>query len=426
MNTLNRITQPATVTPTVGSIPEPEKVLLDGGVPVWLLGSGSEDLLRIEFVFEAGQVRERQHLTASLVNEMLTEGTLLYDAVTLNNIIDHTGAVFTPVVDKDNAGLVVITLSRTLDKVLELAAEVLFNPSFPENEFRMLIERRIQRFLTSRQKTSVVSRELFYNALFGNAPYGRITTPDDFAVINTSLLQEFHKEFYNTGNLYITVAGKDPHRAIPSLNRYFSSSGNCRTGEPFTEQSKQVIQKREYFAEMPDAVQSSIRIGWKGVCKSHPDFAPLQVANTILGGYFGSRLMKNIREDKGFTYSIGSLAGSLKYAGFITIVTEVANEYRVQTLNEINKEIDKLRQSTVPENELVMVRNQIMGDMARAFDGPFAVAEYLRGVLDHGLTLGYYRIFEETVKTITSDKIKELFNTYFITDESIEVIAGPR
>ena len=223
MSTLNRTIPPDTVTPSIGIIPEPEKIMLDGGVPVYLLGSGTEDLLRIEFVFDAGQVREKNHLAASSVNEMLTEGTLLHDAITLNEIIDHTGAMFTPVVDKDTAGLIVITLSRTLDRVMELAAEVLFQPSFPENEFRMMMERRVQRFLTNRQKTSVVSRELFYNALYGNSPYGRITTLEDYKLMTTIKTREFHSEFYLPENLYIIVAGKDPQKALPSLNRYFSS-----------------------------------------------------------------------------------------------------------------------------------------------------------------------------------------------------------
>lgn len=422
----DRNIQPETITPTVGVIPEPERVILDGGVPVWLVGSGSEDLLRIEFVFDAGQIREKHHLAASTVNEMLTEGTELHDAVTLNGIIDHTGAMFTPVVDKDTAGLVVITLSRTLDRVMELAAEVLFHPSFPENEFRMLMERRVQRFLTNRQKTSVISREMFYNTLYGETPYGRISRLEDFKMMTTAVARAFHTEFYRPENLYITVAGKDPHRAIPALNKYFSAQK--RDKKNTADVSQETVNKgREHiFSLMPDSVQSSIRIGWNGVCKNHPDFPALQIANTILGGYFGSRLMRNIREDKGFTYSIGSLAGSLRFAGFITIITEVANEYREQTLKEIIKEVNILRETKPSDEEMIMVRNQMMGEMARAFDGPFALAECLRGVLDHGLTVDYYRNFEETVKTISPDKIKELFNTYYNPEDAIEVIAGAK
>jgi len=309
---------------------------------------------------------------------------------------------------------------------MELAAEVLFQPSFPENEFRMLIERRVQRFMTNRQKTSVISRELFYNALYGESPYGRITTIDDFKAMNTASVAEFHKAFYRPENLYITVSGKNPESALPALNKYFSahSSSVQKPGRVVVTPAKR--KSTRLFSDMSDSVQSSIRIGWQGVEKSHPDFPALQIANTILGGYFGSRLMRNIREEKGYTYSIGSIAGALRFAGFITIITEVANGYRDKTMEEIFKEINILRETEPTDKEMLLVRNQIMGDMARAFDGSFALAECLRDVLDHGLSFDYYREFEETVKTITPHKIKELFNTYYNPDEAFEVIAGAK
>jgi zinc protease len=423
---LNRKIQPVTVTPTAGTIPEPEKVMLDGGVPVYLIGSGTEDLLRIEFVFDAGQVREKFHMSASTTNEMLTEGTEFHDAVSLNEIIDHTGAVFTPEVDKDKAGLVIITLLRTLDEVLELAAEVLFHPSFPENEFRMNMERKYQRYLTNRQKTSVISRELYFNALFGENPYGRITLPDDFKAMTTDVIREFHSINYNTGNLYITVAGKEPQRALPSLNKFFSTRQREDSTPRNASLFRETIKTGRQFSEMPESVQSSVRIGWKGIGKDHPDFAGLQVANTILGGYFGSRLMKNIREDKGFTYGIGSVAGSLKYGGFICIVTDVANEYREETIKEIINEINKLGKTVPSKEEMILVRNHIMGDLARAFDGPFATSESLMGVLDFGMTMEYYRNLEKTVRAVTPDIIKELFRTYYNPEEAIIVVSGAK
>jgi zinc protease len=426
MSTLNRKIQPDTVTPSAGVIPEPEKVMLNGGVPVYLISSGTEDLLRIEFVFDAGQVRETMQMAASTTNDMLTEGTEFHDAISLNEAIDHTGAVFTPSVDKDKAGLIIITLLRTLDEVLELAAEVLFHPSFPENEFGMHIDRKYQQYLTNRQKTSVISREKFYNSLFGDTPYGRITVPDDFRIISTDILKEFHSRYYLKGNFYITVAGKEPQRALPSLDRHFSLHNNEEQIACKNSLYVNNIKTGRYFSDVPGSVQNSIRVGWRGIEKAHPDFLGLQVANTILGGYFGSRLMKNIREEKGFTYGIGSIAGALRYGGFISVVTDVANQYCEETIEEIIKEVDRLRGNLATKEEIMMVRNHMMGDLARAFDGPFALAEALRGVLDYGMSMNYYRDLEETIKTITPEKIKKLFKTYYNTEEAIIIVSGAK
>lgn len=426
MSTPDRKKQPLTVTPSAGVIPEPEKVMLNSFVPVYLTGKGTEDLLRIEFVFDAGQVKESLQMTASVTNEMLTEGTSLHDAVALNEAIDHTGAVFTPVVDKDKAGLVIITLLKTLDRVLGLAAETLYHPTFPDDEFELLRDRKYQQYLTNRKKTSVVSRELFFNSLFGDTQYGRITRPEDFRILNTGALRDFHARFYASGNLYITVAGKDPQRALPVLEKYFSTHTTDNSTTEAGSFYRGITGGEKRFAEVAESVQSSIRIGWKGIEKDHPDFPGLQVANTLLGGYFGSRLMKNIREDKGFTYGIGSVAGALKHGGYISVITDVATQYRDKTIKEIFREIEKLRKKEVDDNELMLVRNHMMGDLARAFDGPFAVAEALRGVLDSELSMDYYRKLGETIKTISPGKIKELFNTYYNPEEAVVVTAGTK
>jgi len=425
---VNRKVQPGIITPSAGKIPVPQMHRLTGNVPVYLFGTGTLDLLRIEFVFNAGQLVEKVNLAATTANAMLTEGTLYHDASSINDLIDMTGAAFTHNADKDTACLVVITLSRKLDEVLALTEEVLFHPSFPEKEFRMMIDKRIQSFMTNRQKTSVVAREEFYRALFGNSnPYGRVTLLEDYTALTTDMTRAFHNDYYKRENMYITVAGKDPENALPYLEKFFACKGEEMWHEPvIPELTFKSVSPGRIFTEIPDSVQSAVRMGWPGVTRNHPDFMSLQVANMLLGGYFGSRLMKNIREDKGFTYGISSVAGALHKVGFITIVTEVANSYREQTFDEIRKEIHDLTTNTVDNDELRMVQNHIMGEIARMFDGPFTTAETMRTIIDYGAEPDYYEKMENTVKTITPAKIKDLITTYYNTDKAIEIIAGAR
>jgi predicted Zn-dependent peptidase len=428
MKTREPKTAPVIITPSAGAISFPEKLQLGNGVPVYLIDKGTVDLMRIECVLQAGQVMEEVHLASLSASAMLTEGTRSYDAATINDLIDSTGAALYHIADKDTASLMTVTLTRKLEEVLALAEEVLFRPSFPDHEFRLLTDRRIQAFLTSRQKTSVIAREAFYEALCGaDNPYGRISREADFRSLTTYDLRRFHEKHYLPSNMYITVAGRHPEQALPLLEKHFGTQG--RDGSDKPERPALYFgtaRAGEIFCEVPGSVQSTVRLGWKGITRIHPDYQGLQVATSILGGYFGSRLMRNIREEKGYTYGIHAVAGSFREMGYIVIMTDVANEYREATLNEIKKEIRILCEEEVSNDEMTLVRNHLMGETARMFDGPFTIAETIRGIIDHEAGHDYYNRFTETVKTITPGKIKELFNTYFNIDEAYEIIAGAR
>ncbi|HHU99972.1 MAG: M16 family metallopeptidase [Bacteroidales bacterium] len=419
---------PKIITPSAGDTSLPEPVMLGNGVPVYLAGNGTVDLLRIEFVFPAGQVLEEVHLAASTTSAMLTEGTLHHDAATINDLIDSTGATLSHAADKDTAGLTTVTLTRKLNDVMALASEVLFSPSFPENEFRILTDRRLQAFQTSRQKTPVIAREAFYEALCGaGSPYGRITTEDDYRRLTTGDLREFHRKHYRPVNMYVTVAGSEPWKALPVLEKHFSVNGTEQWQKPpLPSPLLETSEPGKIFREVPSSVQSTIRVGWKGITRNHPDYQALQVATVILGGYFGSRLMRTIREEKGYTYGIGAVAGAFHNIGYITIMTDVANAYRDDTLREIRKEVEKLRTEEVSGEEMTLVRNHMMGGLARAFDGPFLVADALRGVIDYETGSDYYTRLAETVKTITPARIMDIFDKYFNPDEAWEIIAGSR
>lgn len=419
---------PAIITPSAGDTSFPKMDKLSNSVPVCLVGNGTVDLLRIEFVFRAGQVMEDVHLAASSANAMLTEGTADHDAATINDLIDSTGAAMNHIADKDTAGLVTVTLTRKLEEVMALAREVLFSPTFPGNEFRMLTDRRIQSFLTGRQKTSVIAREAFYEALCGAGnPYGRINEESDYRSLTTADLRHFHKKHYNTGNMYITVAGREPEKALPVLEKYFGVSSSGVWDKPVIPFIRyETAQPGVIFREIPNSVQSSVRIGWKGITRDNPEYQELQVATMILGGYFGSRLMRNIREEKGYTYGIHAVAGAFRSLGYITLMTDVANEYREATVTEIWKEIVRLQEEEVGDDEMTLVRNHLMGEIARMFDGPFSVAEAIKGIIDYEAGEDYYTRFAETVRTITPSRIKELFNTYFNREQAYEIIAGVR
>jgi predicted Zn-dependent peptidase len=167
-----------------------------------------------------------------------------------------------------------------------------------------------------------------------------------------------------------------------------------------------------------------VRIGSTTINKRHSDYPGLKVLDSILGGYFGSRLMKNIREEKGYTYGISSSISSLDLSGYKVISTDVSHKNCQKTIDEILKEIKVLQNVPVKKEEMAVVRNYMSGEMLRMFDGPFALAESFRSAWEFGLDNSYYHRLAEKIKTITPDEIIELARTYYKIDDLYEITVG--
>jgi predicted Zn-dependent peptidase len=168
----------------------------------------------------------------------------------------------------------------------------------------------------------------------------------------------------------------------------------------------------------------SIRLGKILFNRSNPDYPAMQVVNTVLGGYFGSRLMRNIREDKGYTYGIGSAISSLQQTGYFIIASEVNSKFSQETIQEIKKEIEILQKTLIPEEELKKVKSYMLGQLIRSVDGPFSLSDTYLNIWLQGLDLSYYKKYIKTVKAISTKDIQYLSKKYLEIDSLIEIIAG--
>jgi len=407
------------------NIPEANVLNLKNGIPVFIIESGTEDITRLEFTFRAGQVREKEALVASTTNMMLTEGSVYHKAEEISSMLDFHGAYINSSYEKDRAGIVIYLLSKHLSKILDLGREILFSPAFPENELETLMKKRLRWFLVNREKVHNIALDQFFESIFGkNHPYGRQAIEDDFSSIKPSLLREFHKLNYLPSNMAIIISGRPPVNTKELLEEFFGDlpgqelSPGSEVLHPRGEGPKKVHIPRK------GAVQTAIRIGSATINKRHKDYPGLKILDTILGGYFGSRLMKNIREEKGYTYGINSLVTSFDLSGYKAISTEVSTKYSRNAVEEIYKEIDRLSNEPVSNEELNLVKNYMSGEMLRMFDGPFALAESFRAVWEFGLGNEYYYRLAERIKTISSDEIMELAQTYYNIDDLYQVTVG--
>lgn len=427
MKNISKIVPPSVSSFNFGHIPETVKIVLNNNIPMYLIEAGTEDIVRIEFDFRAGQLMEDAPLIATSTNAMLLEGSANYNAESINRTIDKYGAFPNLICEKDTAGFIIFTLNKHLEKILELSHEILFNPIFPDDELNTLMKYRLQRYMVNRQRVSILASDHFFQNVFGNDhPYGRFTLPEFFGNVTAPMLRSFHALHYNISSLNIIVSGKIPIETETLMNKYFGQISNENLQNQFSQPLIKSTENKKIFIEKSDAVQTAIKIGSLTINKLHPDYPGLKILDTVLGGYFGSRLMKNIREDKGYTYGIGSSVTSLLQSGYKVISTEVGSEYADRTKTEIYNEIRSLQTKPVEKDELNIAKSFMSGEMIRMFDGPFSLAESFKSVLDFGLDNNYYYRLAEKIKSIEPDEIMHLASTYYKIEDLYEVEVGPK
>jgi predicted Zn-dependent peptidase len=424
MNNLQR-KQPPVFPVEKAVIPEAMSFRLNNATPVFMIEAGTEDIMRLEFVFRAGQVKENLPLLASTCNMMLSEGSQNYSPEELNRLLDYYGVFLNQTCEKDCAGIVLFFLNKHIEKVLELSREILFRPVFPDAELTSLMKKRLHWYLVNREKVQNLAMEQFFESLFGkNHPYGYQISEQDFEKITPSFLSDFHSKYYTPKNMAVIISGKIHNKTAELLNSFI---GNISLNETDKKTSVNLIEGeklKKVHINKSQTVQNAIRIGSATINKRHPDYPGLKILDSILGGYFGSRLMKNIREEKGYTYGISSSLSSLDLAGYKVISTEVGQNNCQKAIDEIYKEIKLLQNVAVNKEEMAVVRNYMSGEMVRMFDGPFALAESFRSAWEFGLDNSYYYRLAEKIKSIEPDEIIELARTYYNIDGLYEITVG--
>ena len=406
-------------------IPEVKSFNMVNGIPVFIIESGTEDIMRVEFIFRAGQIKEFLPLLASSTNMMLSEGSQNYSSEELSRLLDYYGVFLNQSAEKDTAGIVLFCLSKHIEKVLELCHEILFHPVFPEAELKSLMNKRLRWFMVNREKVQSLAYDQFFESIFGkNHPYGHQVMESDFERINQSLVTDFHTKHYTADNMAVIISGRIHEKTKDLLNFYFGHLVSKKITEKKNINHIEGEKRKEIHVKKTGTVQSAIRIGSQTINKKHPDYPGLKVLDSILGGYFSSRLMKNIREEKGYTYGINSIVSSLNLTGYKVIATEVRKKNLQKTIGEIYKEIKLLQSIPVGKEELEIVRNYMSGEMVRMFDGPFALAESFKSAWEFGLDTSYYYRLAEKIRTIDPYEIIELARTYYNIDDLYQVTAG--
>lgn len=405
---------------------------LSNGIPVHYVSFGGQDVLDLRVIFPAGKAFEKQLGVAGVAANMLLEGTAQHSGLQIAQMLDEYGSFIDHSSGFEAATFRLTTLGKHLGAVMPLFREVCQSPSFPEGELEKLLARQKQSLEVEEQKTSYIARREFNQLLFGaQHPYGRSLNSQDLDQISRAALVQFHQDQFDwsVANI-VAVGGVDEAKVMALLEQHFGGMqmpGGYRGLEQAMSQGdweKQSSDAGLHYFEKADSMQATVRVGHEAFHRNHPDYHPMQVVNTILGGYFGSRLMRNIREEKGFTYGIGSGWVAMRHSGLFIIQTDVGNEYIEPTLAEINKELELLMDKGVEEAELSLVKNYMVGKSVSGRELPSQIGETLSNAIINGLPFSALDEKFDRIMGVTTADIKTLAQKYFHPDQMIQVVSG--
>jgi zinc protease len=423
----NRTISPPTYLTDRINIPNPKPITLTNGARLVVVNEGDVDVCRIDAIFNAGSRFQKQKLVASGTMSLMPEGTTMYSSQQVSEYFDYWGSFINFSADKDFARATAYSLTKHLTQTLEMIDEILKKPTFPKTEIDVWSRRGKQSLTVEMDKTSTLARMEFFKSLFGkNHPYGIFALPTDYDSINSSSLSDYHKNYFGSEGNTIFLSGRLSDEHISLVSKYFGETqwGNVQVKSDIILETPSA-NKQQLFVSKKGALQSAIRVGKVLFNRQHPEYPELSLVVTILGGYFGSRLMKNIREDKGYTYGIGAYLLSFRDSGALIIATEVGSEYTKPTLVEIKKEIGRLIAEPISEEELSRVKNFLMGEALRSFNGPFAIADSILSLHQfNDLDNSFYDRVMHSIKTITPERIMELAAKWIHPDSLTECVSG--
>lgn len=411
------------------SIPSPLCHTLKNGIPLYIIQAGNEDVIRLDILVRGGALDQSQPLQAMFANRMLREGTKQYSSQVIAERLDYYGA-WLDLSSSANYGFITLySLGKYFSQTINILASLLKEPTFPDKQLSVVREINRQQFRVNSQRVEVMAHRRLQTALFGDShPLGIFAVEEDYDRLNRQALETFYSTHYHSANCSIYVSGRVTDGIIRLIEEHFGNELWGEYHQSATSSSYDIITEKNHriFIEKEDALQSSLKMGCISLPQSHPDYLQFRVLVTLFGGYFGSRLMANIREDKGYTYGIGAALVSYPGCGVFCISTEAANEYIDPLIREVYTEMDRLCQDLVSETELDMVRSYMMGELCRSYENALSISDAWIYIETSGLDAGFFSRSLQAVQDVSVYDIQNLAHKYFCKENLIAVIAGKK
>jgi zinc protease len=401
-----------------------DKYILDNGVEVYAVNAGTQEVLSLELVFSAGNWFEQQNNIAAATNYLIKNGTKNRTAFQLNEHFDYYGSHLSRGCYNETANIVLHCIDRHFATHLPVIAEMITDAIYPQHELDIYKQNMQQRLTVNLKKCDFVAGRLIDEYVFGkDHPYGVYSNKEDYDALQQEQLQDYYKKYYTEGKCIIFAAGLLPANFEQELNKTIGQLPLNKKEIPAILHPVTPADEKKYrIANDPNGVQGAIRLAQPFPNRHHPDFQPVQVLNTLFGGFFGSRLMSNIREDKGYTYGIHSYILNHISTTAWMVSTEAGRDVSEATITEIYNEMKDLREELVDEEELQLVKNYLIGTILGDLDGPFHIIGRWKNLILNGLDENYFYQSVNIIKTISAKELQALANKYLHPEKFYELV----
>jgi len=443
-------TTPPTIQATSFALRRPEEHILPGGIPLYIIEAPGTGALRLDVVFPAGKQHEIHPLQSYYASQTLRYGCQGYTAAEFAERIDYYGAGLRSSVFMNRTCISLVTLKKHFASTVELMRRMLATPAYDEERLRIRCDADKAQLRVNLQKGSFVAMRTLRQSIYGNQhPCGTLVTPDDYDTLTSQHLRDYYDRYLSKGPCRLYLSGDVDDNALAVLQSQLSTVNSRQStdnSQRSTDNSQQSTVNGQQSTDngqrstdngqqstvngqqstvnsqlsivncqlitLPGAVQDSIRIGCPMMDIAHPDYAPMRVLATVLGGYFGSRLMQNVREEKGYTYDIGAHFVTAIPQTLFCIYCEAQAGKAREVIDEVCKEMHRLQTELIPDDELRMVRNYMAGDLCRNYETAFDLIDAYLFEERLALPATHFDEVFDAVQTVSPQRLRQLAQQY--------------
>lgn len=405
-------------------LPAYQTTILANGMALYALQGGFEPVMKIEIVFRAGASYENKTGIAECMAGLLSEGTEEIGSAELAEQIETYGATLQTRGGVDTIRIRLYTLTRYFQPLIQLVRQIIQQPSFDPKELDLHINNKIERLQIDLKKNEVLAYRHLTEAIYGPVhPYGRNAFPQDFQRITAEDLRSHHQRHVIPSKGMIFLSGSYGPEEVRLIHRELGEWRPASTnGKEDRQKFETVTRSGLQEFEGPQGHQAAVRIGRRLFTQDHPDFNGVFVLNTILGGYFGSRLMNEVRENQGLTYGIYSGVDTFAEDGCFYISTETATTNTEKVIEAIHLEARRLQTELILEGELQMARNYLMGHLMTQIDGPFSTMDHIKTLKIEYQSDDTFASLVETIQQITPGQLRDLAVRYLNLEDWVTIV----